>query len=81
MTRYFTARIKSLPWNKNAPQRQDVYLRALKASGVEITQGHFQLNNTRKRLSNKMTGFRPLPKKVEVIIPEEKGSDVNLASY
>lgn len=81
VTRFFTARVKSLPWDKNAPQRQDVYLRALRVTGVAITEGQFQLRDKEKRLSEKMPGFRPMPRRVRVFLPEEKGSDVNLASY
>lgn len=75
--RYFTARIKPLPNDPSQATRQQVYLRALATvKGLEIHFGSF-LEKTRTR---------PLaqpgkPKFVRVQDREEKGSDVNLASY
>lgn len=39
---YFTAKIKELQVGDGKPQRQDRYLRALQASGVEVILGHFR---------------------------------------
>lgn len=71
---YFTARIKSKGSTDSAPQRQQFYLRALEASPqIEVHEGYFQINKV-KRQRTDLSGY------VEVWNPEEKGSDVNLAS-
>ena len=77
LVRYFTARVGSADGDPGAPQRQDVYWRAL--SGIDrltIHRGKFQ-TETRK-LSRAGTDRNEL---VSVRVPEEKGSDVNLATY
>ena len=77
--KYFTAHVKALPSSPNAPQRQQVYLRALSTlPTLEIIYGHFLSHRVRMPLANSMAGQ---PRTVEVIKTEEKGSDVNLATY
>ena len=71
--RYFSARVKSLPWNPHGHQRQDIYWQALRATGVGIVQGQFLVNDKWKRVAQPMVGFRTAPKRVQVTIPEEKG--------
>lgn len=75
--RYFTAKVK-----EQAPQasRQQIYLRALRTlPNLDIHFGTFYGNKVIKRpLATPIPG---LPKYVEVKTREEKGSDVNLASY
>jgi uncharacterized LabA/DUF88 family protein len=74
--KYFTARVSALPHDRDAPLRQDVYLRALRAhlgQEIDIIPGHFNVKPTRMPLS------MPPHKTVEVLKTEEKGSDVNLA--
>jgi hypothetical protein len=74
--KYFTARISSLPNDPDAPKRQDVYLRALRAhckGAIEIYEGRFSL----KRVWMPRVDFPA--QFVHVIKSEEKGSDVNLA--
>lgn len=74
--KYFTARVTPLPHDPDAPNRQDVYLRALRASSlgrVAITEGHFSVKTVRMPLAANPSSI------VEVIKSEEKGSDVNLA--
>ncbi|HVR77473.1 MAG TPA: NYN domain-containing protein [Acidimicrobiia bacterium] len=78
--RYFSARVKSMPWNLHAHQRQDTYWQALRAVGVDIVEGQFLVQNKWKRLSQPMPGLKTSPKRAEVIISEEKGSDVNLGA-
>ena len=74
--RYFTALIKPLD-DPRAPARQQVYLRPLKTlPNCMIHYGYFQLETKRRFLKNPIAGR---PKTVEVVLPEEKGSDVNLA--
>jgi len=76
--RYFTARVAARPWDPRQPQRQDVYLRALETiPHLTIHYGRFQVNPVKMPLAN--PGRRKLM--AEVIKTEEKGSDVNLASY
>lgn len=76
--RYFTARVKPRPHDLQQPQRQQIYHRALKTiPHLTIHYGHFlEQDKWRKRVNPP-----PLAKKwVEVREPEEKGSDVNLAT-
>ena len=77
--RYFTARISSRPGHPHAPLRQQSYLRALATlPGVSLHFGHFLITQPFMPLANPpATG----PKTVKVIKTEEKGSDVNLATY
>ena len=77
--RYFTARISGEPGDPSGPNRQDVYLRALRSHIPELTThlGQFRSNNRRRPLANPQQGQ---PKTVEIIERSEKGSDVNLAA-
>ncbi|MFH1331104.1 MAG: NYN domain-containing protein [Actinomycetota bacterium] len=77
--RYFTAIVGSLPNDPGAPQRQSVYLRALRTiPNLEIHLGQFRSHSVRMPLANPAaTG----PRTAQVIRTEEKGSDVNLASF
>lgn len=77
--RYFTARISARGDDTDKPRRQDVYLRALRTlPKVSIHFGRYLRNTTRMALVKP-----PLigSKTVEVWKDEEKGSDVNLATY
>jgi uncharacterized LabA/DUF88 family protein len=77
--KYFTAHVKSLPNNPDAPARQQNYFRALRTvRNLEIIYGHFLSHHVRMPLANPGLGQ---PKTVEVIKTEEKGSDVNLAIH
>jgi hypothetical protein len=74
--RYFTARVSSRSGDPDAPRRQEIYLKALRTlPGIKFHFGRFLPK----------TKVRPLvanPNEyVEVHDTEEKGSDVNLASY
>lgn len=77
--RYFTATVSARPDNPDAPQRQQVYLRALETiPDLSIHYGHYLSHVTRMPLA------RPRPgraRTVEVVKTEEKGSDVNLATF
>ena len=74
-TRYFTARVKSDPRNMGRSQRQATYLRALATlDRLTIHEGRYEIRKKKGRLVAKK-------KIVEVLVPEEKGSDVNLASW
>ena len=72
---YYYANVKILPFNPGAPERQNVYLNALKTlKNVNLVKGGFSKKYVEKHLS--MQPHDP----VKVIIAQEKGSDVNLAT-
>lgn len=77
--RYFTALVSGRPDDVQKPQRQQVYIRALETvPNLTVHYGHYLSNAVRMPLAHP----RPWgPKTVEVIKTEEKGSDVNLATY
>jgi uncharacterized LabA/DUF88 family protein len=76
--RYFTATVSARPGNRDAPQRQQIYLRALETlPGLSIHYGHYLSHVTRMPLANPRRGRA---RTVEVVKTEEKGSDVNLAT-
>jgi len=77
--RYFTATVSARPDNPHAPQRQQIYMRALETiPGLSIHYGHYLTHVTRMPLANPRRGGA---RTVEVVKTEEKGSDVNLATY
>lgn len=77
--RYFTARVVDRPHDQNQAMRQQSYLRALRTiPNLIIHEGHFLSHTVRMRLANPP---RRGLSTVEVIKTEEKGSDVNLATY
>ena len=75
--KYFTARIQPSPNDPTVQDRQDAYLRAVKAHCplVELHYGHFLRHQVR------MENASPPPPSVQVWKNEEKGSDVNLALH
>jgi uncharacterized LabA/DUF88 family protein len=84
---YFTAIVKARDHDKSAPARQGVYLRALKTFQNVIVHdyGHFV---DRPRLLpqfpyayEKPNNPTKPPQAVQVMKTEEKGSDVNIASF
>ncbi len=76
--RYFTARVKPRPSNPDQHRRQEAYLRALMTNPkLEAHFGSF-LSHERLMPKGPMPGG---PEMVSVVRTEEKGSDVNLASY
>jgi hypothetical protein len=77
--RYFTAQVVIRPGEPDTASRQHAYLRALATiPTVSIHLGHFLTKIVRMPLACPAPGG---PRTVEVIKTEEKGSDVNLASY
>src|SRR5690606_13178470 len=75
---YFTAPVSARPTDLAQPQRQQLYLRALRTiPHLSITNGRFLSRPVRMPAANPRPGQ---PKTVEVMKTEEKGSDVNLAS-
>ena len=77
--KYFTARVSGTPADPSKPQRQDVYLRALRRyrPEVEVYFGHFLGHKVSAPLAQPARDQRT----VEVNRTEEKGSDVNLAVH
>jgi len=78
--RYFTAQVSTRVSDPHGPAKQDAYLRALRAvGGIDIHLGRFQQSKVRLPLVDESNNDRP--QLVQVYKTEEKGSDVNLASY
>ena len=77
--KYFTARVSGTPADQSKPQRQDVYLRALRhyRPQVEVYFGHFLSHPVTAPLAQPVGRERT----ATVIRTEEKGSDVNLAVH
>ncbi len=76
LLRYFTARVSPRAGDPGAPARQQAYLSALKTvPEVSIHYGRFLAKSKWRPLVSNPANF------VEVMDTEEKGSDVNLASY
>jgi uncharacterized LabA/DUF88 family protein len=77
--RYFTALVTPRPANPQAHVRQQTLLRALQTlPNVTIHYGTFLAKTKRRPLTTPVAG---LPRFVDVFDTEEKGSDVNLATY
>lgn len=77
--RYFTARVDRRPPHFQQHQQQQAYLRALATTpNLSIHYGQFRTRPVQMRLEKPR---RVGPKTVRVLKTEEKGSDVNLASY
>lgn len=77
--RYFTARVSNRPDDLTQSQRQDVYLRALRTlPNLTVHFGLFLSNPVSARLVSPPNGG---PYTARVIKTEEKGSDVNLATF
>ena len=74
--RYFTALVTNRPDDPTQAQRQQSYLRALET--LSIHYGHLLPKTKRRPLANPP---RTGPRTAEILDTEEKGSDVNLASY
>lgn len=77
--KYFTARVGPRPWSPRKSQAQETYLRALMTvPNPSIHFGHFLTYAISARLVRAPRGRSPF---CRVWRTEEKGSDVNLASY
>jgi uncharacterized LabA/DUF88 family protein len=75
-TRYFTAMVKSNPTDPQQAQRQQTYIRALETlPNLTVHYGRYQ--ETRVTAKH----CQPPPDTVQVYKTEEKGTDVNLATY
>lgn len=77
--RYFTALVNSTPSDPHKRERQLIYIRALQTiPNLSVIQGNFMTN---ERIMPLVTPLPDGTKSVKVYYTEEKGSDVNLASY
>lgn len=77
--RYFTAKIKARQHDPDAPTRQQTYLRALGTiPNLTIHFGQFLTHTVWMPDANSKANP---PHNVQVLKTEEKGSDVNLATY
>lgn len=75
--RYFTAKVASRPADPGQHTRQGTYLRAIKTlPRLTVHLGQFR----RRRKTLPLAGD-PNESRVKVIVDEEKGSDVNLATH
>jgi len=80
LVRYFTATVSARPNDPDQATRQQTYLRALATSpAVTIHLGHFLTHPTTMPEAAAWQAGRYRP--VQVIKTEEKGSDVNLATF
>jgi uncharacterized LabA/DUF88 family protein len=77
--RYFTARIQARADDPQAAQRQQAYIRALGTIPIlSVHYGRFLVSRVRMPLADPPKGGS---RTAEVLKTEEKGSDVNLATY
>lgn len=77
--RYFTADVKPSPSDQHKDIRQQTYQRALRTlPEIEIHKGRFVRNRHWMPLTNPVVGIL---QRIRVERVEEKGSDVNLATY
>lgn len=86
--RYFTAQVKSVhpALDQGQDVRQQIYFRALQtlAPVVTIHEGFYTTQRKARHVADPLTDYAvpAIPLRMEtVLIPEEKGSDVNLATY
>jgi uncharacterized LabA/DUF88 family protein len=77
--KYFTALVTTRQSDPDQPNRQQIYLRALKTiPGLEVIYGHFLEHEVMMPVVGSATSK---PRYVKVIKTEEKGSDVNIAAH
>jgi uncharacterized LabA/DUF88 family protein len=79
MVRYFTARVKPRGADIGAPSRQAAYIQALRTlPEISIHMGTFSTHPKVRPVADPTAHCQA---SVEVLVTEEKGSDVNLATY
>ena len=77
--RYFTALVKPAPNDPQVRLRQDIYIRALETlPNLTVHYGHYLQSTKFMPLAQPRPGN---PRFAEVVSMEEKGSDVNIATY
>lgn len=70
--KYYTAQVVDLG-DPSQSQRQNIYIQAIKATGVEVIEGRFARRE-------KLVRLKKGGKLAQAIVYEEKGTDVNLAA-
>ncbi|MDH3891805.1 MAG: NYN domain-containing protein [candidate division Zixibacteria bacterium] len=79
--KYYTALVSARPNDPQAPNRQQMYLRALETiPHLSIYYGHFLSHAVRMRTVSSLQPGQTA-QYIEVMKTEEKGSDVNLATH
>jgi uncharacterized LabA/DUF88 family protein len=77
--KYFTALVTARPNDVDQPNRQQIYLRALRTiPNLDIIYGHFLEHEVTMPIASPIPGG---PKYIRVFKTEEKGSDVNIAAH
>ncbi len=77
--RYFTALVKPLPSNPHIRLRQEIYVRALETlPNLTVHYGHYLQSTVSMPLAAPGPGGTRF---ADVLKMEEKGSDVNIATY
>lgn len=77
--KYFTALVTSRPGDPDQPNRQQIYLRALRTiPNLDIIYGHFLEHEVKMPLVSSLSGKI---RYARVMKTEEKGSDVNIAAH
>ena len=77
--RYFTARVKPLPSDPRIRLRQETYIRALETlPNLTVHHGHYLQSEVSLPLVAPPGGG---PRFAQILKMEEKGSDVNIATY
>jgi uncharacterized LabA/DUF88 family protein len=77
--KYFTARVSGRRDDPDKPNRQQIYLRALRTlPNLEVVYGSFLSHDVMMPLADPVPGG---PRFAKVVRTEEKGSDVNLAAH
>lgn len=79
--KYFSARLKPMTNNPGIGQRQQVFWRALETTSVEIIEGKFSFVKQRLPLQPEQLDANGMVITTLVKRPEEKGTDVALASH
>ena len=82
LVRYFTADLHPLKWDTGPADRQRVYLRAVRSlQDVVVHKGRFAVRQIVRPEVRTSQSIDAPPRMVSVWTFEERGSDVNLASY
>jgi hypothetical protein len=77
--RYFTALVNPTATDPDIRQRQEAYIRALETlPNLTVHYGHYLRSTVSMRLASPEPGG---PRFADVVKMEEKGSDVNIATY
>jgi uncharacterized LabA/DUF88 family protein len=79
--KYFSARLKPMTNDPGVGQRQQVYWRALRTTEVDIVEGNFSFVKQYLPVHPEVVGADGKVVTMRVKRPEEKGSDVALASH